>query len=371
MSQLKKHVDKKGNSFPHLYIDEVTGEYWAVIRVDKKIRKRNLKTTSYFEAIGALPTVLADLSNKAQEVGVEQSELPNKLLSDYWEDLLKEKRADDVAESTMIRAKTVWNHHLKDYLGAWTPDRVKPDMLPDFVEWHRKKHKGKQLINVYKYMGNLFRFMTRVGALQLSQVPPISVPKKEKKHHDKKKGRFITEEERLAIKRNCKGTRIRLIVGLADSLGMRKMEIGKLDKERIIHEDGRYFLELTEDDTKTGLPRILPVPREIEPLLIEQMSASSGSEFLFPTKNGLKSIPAPVIDREWKAAKVAAKIKGAMRMHDWRHTRATEMAKQNINPIIACTILGMTVSVYQKRYMQLSGKDLIKTVDEMSAWAQK
>ena len=363
MSQLKKHLDKKGNSFPHLYIDQVTGEFWAVIRVRKKIRKRNLKTKSYIEAIGSIPQVLAELGNeKAQEKRAKKG--PQKLLSGYWEDLKREKIADETSAATMKRMDTVWRHHLEPYLGNWAPKHVTPDMIPDFVIWHRKKKPGRQLVNVYKYMGNLFNYMVRTGALQQSQVPLINIPKSEKKHHDKKKGRIITDAENKAMHKNAKG-RIRCVIALADPLGSRKMEIVSLEKSRIKTEDGRMFLVLDTDNTKTGLARVLPVPKRSEKILKKQIEESGDSPYLFPTKDGTKHIPAPLIDRDWKVLKKKAEIKGRLRFHDWRHTRATKFAQQKVNPIIACTILGMNISVYQKVYAQLSGKDLIETIDSI------
>lgn len=368
MSSIKKYRDKKGNSFPHLYIDTETGEFWAVVRVGEKIRKKNLKTKEYLRAITALPIALAELGDpESQKKAVVKA--PQKLLRDYWADLRKAKVADELSEATLTRSDSVWKNNLEPYFGNWRPDQVKPDIIPDFVLWHRQKKPGRQLVNVYKYLGNLFSHMVKVGVLDSRNVPEISIPKTEKKHHDKKKGRIITDEERKALLA-CGSTRIRLVMGMADALGMRKMEIVALEKSRVIREDGRIFLELTEDDTKTGLARILPLPKHLEPLLREQTEESGSSRYLFPTKDGLKYLPSQVIDRDWVQAKKKAKIQGRLRMHDWRHTRATLMAKQNINPVVACTILGMTIRVYQTRYLKLTGRDLVATVDEMLGASQ-
>lgn len=364
MSSIKKYKDKKGNSFPHLYQEEMTKEFWAVIRVGKKIRKKNLKSTEYVRAIALLPSALAELGNPEAKEEVKEK-ASNKLLSDFLDELRREKVANDTSSATLKRFDTVVKHNIKPYLGNWRPDQVKPDMLPDFVIWHRKEKPGRQLVNTFKYLGNLFSYMVRIGALQQSQVPVIKLPKIEKQHHDKKKGRIITNDERKALLKHG-STRIRLIMGIADSLGMRKMEIVALEKSRIVKEDGRVFFELTEADTKTGLARVLPVPKHLEPLLREQMDESGDSRYLFPTKDGGKYLPSQLVDKEWVEVKAAAKIKGRLRMHDWRHTRATLMAKQNINPVVACTLLGMTISVYQKTYLKLTGRDLVATVDQMA-----
>lgn len=62
--------------------------------------------------------------------------------------------------------------------------------------------------------------------------------------------------------------------------------------------------------------------------------------------------------------------KGRLRFHDLRHSRATEFARQDVNPAIACTILGMSLRMYQKVYLNLSGADLLKTIDKIDQGAK-
>lgn len=361
MSNIRKFKNAKGQSVPHLYQDDDTKEFWAVIRVGKKIRKKNLKTKSYVEAMGLLPGALAELGSLKDEE--KQKRETNRLIRDYWADLKLEKVANETADSTLKRMDTVWKHNLEPYLGDWRPDQVKPDMMPAFILWHREEHPKVQLMNTFKYLGNLLNYMARVGAIQVSQVPVIKLPKSEKLHHEKKKGRIATDvETRTILERGS--SRMKLINGVLEALGMRVMEFVAIEKDRIKLEEGRYFLELTEDDTKTGLARILPVPRHLMLPLKLQMLESGDSKWLFPARNG-KHLPYQMINKEWLALKETANISGKLRLHDWRHRRATLMAKANVNPIVACTLLGMSMRIYQKVYAQLTGRDLVETVDQM------
>lgn len=362
MSNLKKHKDRKGNSLPHLYIHQSTKEFWAVLRIRGVLRRKNLATTEYTVALARLPQALSELgsekfSARAKKIG------PNKLLCDYWADLVREKRSREIAEATLIRMDTVWRWHLEPYLGHWRADQVKPDMIPDFVLWH-KKTKGTQLVNVFKYLGNLFGFMVRVGALQVPQVPLIELSMKEKKHHDTKKGRIVTAEEKVKLL-NHGDQATRLVIGVAEALGTRKMEIVSLKREFVKIDAGRYFFDLPNTHTKTGLARILPIPNHLSQLVRDQMTETDGAVYLFPREDRKTHIASQVFDRKWLAVKKAAEISGRLKMHDWRHTRATLMAKQNVNPVIACTILGMTIKTYQEKYLNLSAQDLMNTVDKM------
>lgn len=367
MSELKKYADKKGNSYPHLYLDIETKEFWAVVRVGEKVKKKNLKTTEYLRAVTLLPTTIAELGNK--ETNKEQRRRENaeaeKLLSDYWALLRKHKVTHDVKESTLQRFDTVWKHDLEPYLGSWPPHKVKPDIIPDYLIWH-KENRGTQLVNVYKYLGNLFSYMVRIGALEIKNVPFLELPKNEIKHHAKKKGRIISDDEREALLRHSKGF-MKLLNELGSSLGPRKMEIGSLEKQKIKKEQGRYLIYLEADDTKTGLARVIPVPKHLGGLLERQMADTFGSPYLFPqVRDQSKHMTSQLIDKEWKQIKIRAGIKGRLRWHDWRHTKATEMAQKKINVVLAATLLGMSIKTFQKTYLNLTGQDLMAVVDELS-----
>jgi integrase len=364
MSDLKKHKDRKGNSTAHLYQDQNTLEFWAVIRVKDKVRKKNLQTSNYLEAISKLPSVLIELGKPVDEK--TKSKLPAKIIKDYWLDLRKEKVAREYRPGTLKAFDTNGRVFILPYFGNMRPDEIHSNMLTDYLIWHRTNHQGKQLFNIYKYLRNVLKFMLKVGAIQQTQMPEFILPKKEKQHHDKKKGRVLTPTERKALAKPG-SIRIKLIVGLGDDLGMRKMEIGCLEKERLKKEDGRTFIHLSEDDTKTGMARVVPIPRRLEKLLEKQIELSGDSQFLFPRPDGKKHVSDRSIDIEWNKVKAEAKIQGRLRFHDLRHSRATEFARANINPAIACTILGMSLRMYQKVYLNLSGKDLAKAIDSMEA----
>jgi integrase len=364
MSKLKKFKDRKGNSTAHLYRDEITLIFYAVLRIGAKVEKQSLDTDEHLEALRRLPQALTNLGKPKTER--EKLKAPNKLLKDYWADLRADKVAKETRASTLEKIDRTWKNHMAPYLGNWRPDQINKAFPTNYILWHRKEFKSQQLSNPYKYIGNLFNFMLKAGAITPEQMPELEIPKSEKRHIAKKKGRVITEEERKALRKHGHD-RIKLIVALGDVLGMRKMEIGALDKERLVFESGRYMIHLTEDDTKTGMPRILGVPKHLVPLLEKQMEKSGGSKFLFPTRNGVRHMHAQNIDDDWRKVKAAAEIKGRLRFHDLRHSRATEFARNDINPAIACTILGMSLRMYQKVYLNLSGSDLLKTIDAIES----
>jgi integrase len=366
MSNLKKHLDKKGNpSAAHLYIDAKSGIFYAVINVNKKVEKESLETKNYIEAIGKLPAALARLTTADPEKQkAAKAKLAPQLCRDFWEKgVIKEKIAEEVKPQTLVRIKSVWKNNLEPYWGNLRPADIKPDMIPEFMDWHREKRPGKQFYNTFKYLGNLLNYMHRVGAIRIEQMPKLVLPKTEIRHHNKVKTRIITLEEKNELVRSAKLIRTKLLIENDYVLGMRKMELASIEKTQIKKEDGRYFYVLDTDDTKTGLARIIPVPLYINPLLEAQLKESGDSIYLFPNTLGTNHISSQRLDDDWNEAKKDAKIVGSLRFHDLRGTAATNMARNKWNPIIAVTILGMSFATYQKKYLKLSGKDLMMEVD--------
>jgi len=48
-------------------------------------------------------------------------------------------------------------------------------MLPDFMAWHRKKRPNTQFVNVFKYLGNLFSYMVRMGVVETKNLPLLTI----------------------------------------------------------------------------------------------------------------------------------------------------------------------------------------------------
>lgn len=354
-----RFTDKKGQKYPYLYIDKVTGVFYVQKRIGKSVKKKSLNTCDFQTAKRVLIITLNDLGSD-----VDKSEIPNELIKDYYLQLFEEKKLNGIRESTLRRFTTVWEGAIEPYFGNLTAQDINAEILPKFIIWHKRNKPAVQLYNTFKYLKNIFRFMNRIGVLETKNIPLIEIPKDEQRHHDKKKGRIVTDSEFNEIFKHS-SERFKIIVSLGFRCGMRKMEIGSLRMNQVKKTDGRYFIYLTEDDTKTGMARVVPIPKEITPLM-EDYYPKIKSDYLFPTMDLKKHVASQVIDREWQDAKTKAKIKGRIRFHDLRGSCATNYARRGVNPIVACTLLGMGFSMYQKIYLNLTTNDLILAVDTLS-----
>lgn len=359
-SKITKFIDKKGNSYPYLYVDQITGTFYIRKRVGERVLSSSLETRDFNKARSLVTDKIRELLNKP-----ESGPKKNLLFMDFYELMIDEKRAANIKDSTMTRIETVWRLSLEPFWAHVQVGDIDRQMVIDFMTWHKRKRPGVQFVNVFKYLGNVFNVMVERGAMLPANKPPLEIPKDEQRHIAKKKGRYLDDEQMRKLLLAC-DERTLLIVSISASTGMRKMEIGSLELSRLKKIKDRYLIELDTDDTKTGLARIIPMPKYLNALIEAQINQKS--KYLFPMLSNLnRSISSQLIDKGWREAKRNAGIVGKLRFHDLRHIAATNFAKSNISPIVACTILGMSFSTYQKIYLRLEADDLIIGVEAMAS----
>lgn len=353
MSQkLKKYIDSKNRSTAGLYRDEVTRIFYFR---DRLLGKISLETDVEKIAISKIYNAHQELKRRYAMTDVSPDQ--NLLFKDLFKKMIELKVSDGIRPQTIMRIESVWKNSLEPFWGNLEPKDINQELADKFKSWHQKNREGVQLVNVFKYLGNLIRLGKEYGHIAASTSIKLSLPKPEESHHASKKGRIISDEEFQAILNNLKNHH-QLIAKMAYFMGMRKMEIGSLEASRILKDGGHVYISLSSADTKTGIARTIPVPVFIEDELLALRDA--GDKYVFPI-SGRKSghIVSQAIDRAWRLAKAKAGIKGRMRFHDLRHTCATNMARAEVNPILAVTYLGMSLKTYQKVYLKLSKEDLL------------
>lgn len=279
----------------------------------------------------------------------------------YYEQMVTQKIAHEISPATMSRLYIIWEKSLKPFWSKVLPKEIDQQLVTEFIVWHKENRKNIQLVNVFKYLGNVFGTMVEAGALPIERRPKLELPKQEQLHHSKQKGRYITNEEFNKIL-NCASGWFRVFLLIAYTTGMRKMEIGKMEISRMEYLDGRWVLSLNTDNTKTGNARRVPLSRALSQLVEHQHDIRNKYLFDFDGRH----VTPQKIDQKWKAAKEGAGIVGRMREHDLRHTAASNMAKDKVSPILATTLLGMSLQMYQKTYLKLTADDLIEASESSS-----
>jgi integrase len=361
-SKLKLFVSSSGKKFPNLYIDELTGKFYIRIRQGKSVRTKCLWTKNLQEARAKINPMIAELIKPEVQVEIK----PLEFVREYYVKMCAEKKAMDISQSTMKRISDVWDHSLSPFWANIEVSTINQDTVTRFIHWHRHHRPGIQLMNAFKYLGNLFNMMVKNGAFPENKRPVLDLPLSEKRHHQTQKGRYIQNHELQRIIKEADST-TKLIILIAACTGMRKMEIGNLELRRLKFSNDRYVIHLEHQNTKTGRARSVPLPKELTPLINQQTKGKL--TYVFPTKrNILKPMSSQLIDKGWFRAKRRAGIENRLRFHDIRHTVATNLAKDGLNPLVNVTMLGMSLITYQRTYMKLSVDDL--TVSAQSSFAR-
>lgn len=286
----------------------------------------------------------------------------------FYQLMMSEKIAYETSPATISRIKVLWNKSISPFWRKIEPKEINQQLVIEFINWHKKNRPGVQLVNVFKYLGNIFGTMVEAGFLEPAKRPKLELPRDEQKHHQKQKGRYITDDEFKRILKGCSGW-FKLYFIILFTSGFRKMELGKLELSRLRKENDRYIATLTTDDTKTGKAREVPFSEMITLLVDKQIKKNS--QYLFPNASNTSHISAQSIDHKWSLAKRSAKIEGKMRLHDCRHSCSSNFAKEKINPIIAVTTLGMSLAQYQKTYLHLKPEDLFAASDSFNSRLKK
>lgn len=285
------------------------------------------------------------------------------VFKDFYEQMCDSKIAYETSPVTMSRIKTIWEKSLAPFWKDIQPKEIDQKLITKFIIWHKENRKDIQLVNVFKYLGNVFNVMVESGAMELARKPKLELPKDEQKHHATQKGRYITDDEFRRILSKSEGW-FKLYFLILYTSGFRKMELGKLEISRISKIENRYIATLNINNTKTGNARVVPFSDILTPLVEEQLKCVLESQYLFPSIiDKSKHISPQAIDQKWIKAKKDAAIDGKMRLHDCRHSCASNLAKDAINPIVVVTNLGMSLAMFQKTYLKLTAQDLFIVAD--------
>lgn len=295
----------------------------------------------------------------------------SKVIERYKEDILPSKAANTQrAESTWL---TVWDRELGQYaLSFITTELISKKMktIAKAGDGRQDKPTGTKSPRTMKhYRGTLellFKHAIEWGWAANNPVENI----KQLGKINNNRVRFLDDDERSALIEACKNSpnkQLHAVVIFALSTGARKNEIlsikdGDLDLER-----NTAILR----DTKNGETRSVPIMGPLQDLMKNQIKLRDElnkklpkpSEFIFPRKDGLKSID---IRKAWENARGKAGIVD-FRFHDLRHSAASYLAMNGATLLEIAAVLGHKTLQMVKRYSHLSEshtRDIIEKMNE-------
>lgn len=288
----------------------------------------------------------------------EKLGIKNHLICDIWNDCVQE-RAPQKEKSTLVKYDVAWRIGIAPFWGKLTVSEINPNKLKQFENWYLKTHPTRVFFNTGKCLTMLFNYCVRHGyiatAPKLSDVDEIIRTRTKKKAV----GRVYTDAEISGILNNCK---FRTLIGVLFGryCGMRKKEVLSLPWTLIDFK--KWSAEVWSFKNKKW--RTVPIPKIMHAQLLQWRSLNKSSKWVFPSPIDQDSYLTPQrFDDDWTEAKRLASIsdwnvKYAARFHDLRHTFATQTAIDNWPPLIACEVLDMSLSEYERTYAHIRADDV-------------
>lgn len=155
----------------------------------------------------------------------------------------------------------------------------------------------------------------------------------------------LTRKQISALLEAAKGNRLEALYVLAVSTGMRQGELLALRYEDVDLDSGTVHVRrsihagvLSEPKTKSSR-RTIQLTRHAVDALQAHREKNSGDGFVFCTKHGKPITAQNLINRSWKSLLHKAGIP-YRNFHQLRHTVATLLLEQDVNPLLVSQLLG-------------------------------
>jgi integrase len=361
-SKIKKytHVNAEGAEIAvqGLYVDERTGTFYARVYDRGVTRSKSLETKSFPIAKNKVTAAIKEI------LSTEKRKTKNKLVEDFYPNFISDLEGQELSSATVKQRDISWRLHVKPFWAKLKETEVNQDAFSNFVKWHRNE-KGGKIFNHLKLLRALVAFMRKSNTTL--PVIDLALPKKEADANKESKGTYIEVSEIKAIlKSKSLSPREKLMIRLAYNFGFRIGELTNLRKDRIKRVGGQVQIHLRSEDTKTRAAREVPLTDDLGDDLMEMAKVSTGL-FVFPmVTNQKRPVSKQVIERAWKNAKTDANIRRKIRFHDLRHTAATNFANLDLDPVKACSVLGMSLKIYMSVYVKRQNLNLSSIADAIS-----
>lgn len=224
----------------------------------------------------------------------------------------------------------------------------------------------KTVINIHRTLKLILDHAVKSGYLIKNVAEAVKLPKYEKQERS-----TLTEDEYILLLRNLQNETYGLVFEIASTTGMRLGEIlaltwdcvdfdnktieikQSLRRVKIFNKDGTTKTELVFQTPKTvSSIRKISIGDHLKNRLIEHKKHQNeekskkcddynSKNLVFCNSKG-KPIETSTIERKWKSIKKKYNIDEKIRIHDLRHTYATYLSINNINPKIIQQSLGHT-----------------------------
>lgn len=250
--------------------------------------------------------------------------------------------------------------HILPKFGRLRLDEVDPEVV---AIWFRSKVDGGLTPASVNFLHVVFGHMYRLGAkwkVPGTEVNPIATIPHFKVNNARE--RYLTQEETERVKAAIEASpnkQLRYIIPLLLLTGARKREL--LDaKWQDFHLDRRQW---RVPQSKSGKARYVPLPQAAIDILVN-LKRWEGCPYVVPNPETKK--PYKDIYWVWNKARIAAGLPD-VRVHDLRHTAASNMVSSGQSLFVVGQVLGHQRATTTQRYSHLSQEALLAAVDAGAA----
>lgn len=281
-------------------------------------------------------------------------------ITTVWKELLDERGVTRHAH-TMEGYDVSWRISIEPFWGKKTVADLNAPMMRNYEKWYLQEFPTRVFFNTHKHLSMLVRFCHLNGYIEKPVVVTELDLVIEARTQKEKVGRVYTEKEFQACIADAFSPMVKVGLLCYRYMGMRKNELLTAQRKHWDLKSGTAKLW----SAKNGKWRTIVIPDVVRPTLQEWVRTLPASPYLFPApKDASKCVSSQVFDDHWLKTKLSAQISGAevanaARIHDWRHTFATQTAVDGWPPIVACYVLDMSLKEYQDTYTHVSIADIM------------
>lgn len=357
----------KPPNFPSGYfVNPVSGIIYYRARIKGKAEKFSTGKKTIKEARSFVEGKLLDiLSDNPEKAKRQKRGVLNIPVETAWNDLMKE-REPQKDPATITKNRVSWNN-MSAFWETKTVNQINAKTIKAFENWYLENHPTRIFFNTHKDLTMLFNYCFREG--YISKPPKISdldlIIKARTQH--KEVGRVYTEKEITglieATETVSQYQELKLKARIGILMGARA---GLRKKEALAIEWANVDFKLQKMKVwsfKNKKWREVPLADELIEALKELKAIQDKSKFVFPmASDPTRFLSSQLFDKLWYKCQEISKLKDwdvplAARFHDLRHTFATKTAVDNWPVVVACRMLDMSITEYEKTYTHTTSKD--------------
>lgn len=343
------------------------------VRVQESLHTKNFKVA--VELVDDIQNSILLGEDYRKEKGLFEDDWPI-FLSDKAKGKIKGKKVRKVREKTLKEYINFGELYFLPFFGGTRVDKIDGDKWEKYVAWvqelrprKKKDAEGKDVItreprdpespvkifNHWKYLHGFLSWA--VATRRIKYIGDIYNPD-ENDGEDGVGKNYSDEELRKFRDGSITHPQMHLWICMAQYMGMRSSEITQLAKERI--DLGAGLIRLKKQDTKTNTSRNVPIHPMVIEKLRAQISRADGSPFVFPNRDDRKRpMDKTGFKKSWQPLRDAVVGMDGGRFHDFRHSYATRaFANPDLNPVLLCKALGMSMKVAMDVYIHFDEKHL-------------